>query len=75
MSAPPADRTWKLSRLIERLNGLLARHGDVEVWIEDADTEWLLALADDLSYTKPVRFEDGKVLISSEYRASYDNRT
>lgn len=36
--------TLTLSQLITRAQALLAEHGDVPVWIDDADTGWPLGV-------------------------------
>jgi len=53
----------KATELEAKIAQLIREHGDCDVVIDDADTNWMLAI------TK-VEFEDGYVAIGGEYHNS-----
>jgi len=56
------DKTCTATQLVERLQDLIAKHGDMPVYARDADTGWRLPIglmfrAADTDELRPDRFE------------------
>jgi hypothetical protein len=39
------EKTCKASKLIEKLQSIVSNKGDIDVYLRDPDTDWLMALS------------------------------
>jgi hypothetical protein len=54
------EKTCTASQMVERLQRLIEKYGDLSVYARDADTGWLLPVGLTFSDAQPVLFSDAQ---------------